>query len=63
MTRPRRAITGLQPARADVILAGACVILAGACVIRNVMEKLGRSSLVASDQGLRHGVLVDRFGG
>ncbi len=52
----RRRITGLQPARADVILAGACII-------RTVMDKLGRSSLVVSDHGLRHGLLVDRFGG
>ena len=52
----RRAITGLQPGRADIILAGACVV-------RTVMEKLRRDSLVASDRGLRHGLLVDRFGG
>jgi exopolyphosphatase / guanosine-5'-triphosphate,3'-diphosphate pyrophosphatase len=51
----RRTIVGLQPARADVILAGACVV-------RTVMERLGRTSLVVSDRGLRHGVLVERFG-
>ena len=27
-----------------------------------VMEKLGRDTLTVSDRGLRHGVLVDRFG-
>jgi exopolyphosphatase/guanosine-5'-triphosphate,3'-diphosphate pyrophosphatase len=51
----RRAIIGLQPKRADVILAGACIV-------RTVMEKLGQSSLTVSDRGLRHGVLVERFG-
>ncbi len=51
----RRAIAGLQPKRADVILAGACIV-------RTVMEKLGRETLVVSDRGLRHGLLVERFG-
>jgi exopolyphosphatase/guanosine-5'-triphosphate,3'-diphosphate pyrophosphatase len=51
----RRSIAGLQPKRAEVILAGACVI-------RTVLEKLGAESLTVSDRGLRHGVLVDRFG-
>ncbi|MFO0888108.1 MAG: hypothetical protein U0790_03060 [Isosphaeraceae bacterium] len=58
-TRPsaeRRAIVGLQPNRADVILAGACIV-------RTVMDKLGKSSLSVSDRGLRHGLLIDRFGG
>jgi exopolyphosphatase/guanosine-5'-triphosphate,3'-diphosphate pyrophosphatase len=52
----RRAIVGLQPKRAEVILAGACIV-------RTVMEKLGKDSLTVSDRGLRHGVLVERFGG
>ena len=51
----RRAIVGLQPKRADVILAGACII-------RAVMEKLGKEALAVSDRGLRHGVLAERFG-
>ena len=50
----RRQIVGLQPKRADVILAGACVV-------RTVLEKLGRDALSVSDRGLRHGLLVDRF--
>jgi exopolyphosphatase/guanosine-5'-triphosphate,3'-diphosphate pyrophosphatase len=50
----RRAIVGLQPKRAEVILAGACII-------RTIMEKLGRESLTVSDRGLRHGVLAERF--
>jgi exopolyphosphatase/guanosine-5'-triphosphate,3'-diphosphate pyrophosphatase len=51
----RRAIVGLQPKRAEVILAGACII-------RSIMDKLGAESLTVSDRGLRHGVLVERFG-
>jgi exopolyphosphatase/guanosine-5'-triphosphate,3'-diphosphate pyrophosphatase len=51
----RRAIVGLQPKRAEVILAGACII-------RTIMEKLGMGSLTVSDRGLRHGVLAERFG-
>ena len=51
----RRAIVGLQPKRAEVILAGACIV-------RTVMEKLGKHSFAVSDRGLRHGVLAERFG-
>jgi exopolyphosphatase/guanosine-5'-triphosphate,3'-diphosphate pyrophosphatase len=50
----RRGIAGLQPKRADVILAGACIV-------RSVMEKLGQQRLTVSDRGLRHGVLAERF--
>ena len=52
----RRAIVGLQPKRADVILAGACIV-------KIVMDKLGKDRLSVSDRGLRHGLLIDRFGG
>ena len=51
----RREIVGLQPARAEVILAGVLVV-------RSVMEKLGHDTLTVSDRGLRHGLLVERFG-
>jgi exopolyphosphatase/guanosine-5'-triphosphate,3'-diphosphate pyrophosphatase len=51
----RRSIVGLQPNRAEVILAGACVV-------RTVMTKLGRDAFVVSDRGLRHGLVVARFG-
>lgn len=51
----RRSIVGLQPDRAEVILAGACIV-------RTVMEQLGSDSLTVSDRGLRHGVLLERFG-
>jgi exopolyphosphatase/guanosine-5'-triphosphate,3'-diphosphate pyrophosphatase len=52
----RRSIVGLQPKRAEVILAGACIV-------RTVMEKLGQDRLTVSDRSLRHGLLVERFGG
>jgi exopolyphosphatase/guanosine-5'-triphosphate,3'-diphosphate pyrophosphatase len=51
----RRAIVGLQPARAEVILAGACIVL-------SVLRKLGCDALTVSDRGLRHGLLAERFG-
>jgi exopolyphosphatase/guanosine-5'-triphosphate,3'-diphosphate pyrophosphatase len=51
----RRSIVGLQPGRAEVILAGACIV-------RTVLDRLDCDSLTVSDRGLRHGVLVDRFG-
>jgi exopolyphosphatase/guanosine-5'-triphosphate,3'-diphosphate pyrophosphatase len=50
----RRKIVGLQPKRADVILAGACIV-------KTVMDKLSKDSLSVSDRGLRHGLLIDRF--
>lgn len=51
----RRAIPGLQPMRAELILAGACIV-------RTVMAKLGRPALLVSDRGLRHALLAERFG-
>jgi exopolyphosphatase/guanosine-5'-triphosphate,3'-diphosphate pyrophosphatase len=51
----RRRIVGLQPNRADVMLAGACIV-------RTVLDKLRKASLRVSDRGVRHGLLVDRFG-
>ena len=50
----RRSIPGLQPKRAEVILAGACIV-------RTVMELLDHDRLTVSDRGLRHGVLAERF--
>jgi len=50
----RRAIVGLQPARAEVILSGACIV-------RTVLDKLHCDELTVSDRGLRHGLLVERF--
>ena len=51
----RAEIVGLQPGRAEIILAGACIV-------RGVLTKLGNSSLTVSDRGLRHGLLRERFG-
>ncbi|WP_107765656.1 Ppx/GppA phosphatase family protein [Nocardioides terrigena] len=51
----RRDIAGLQPARAEVILAGACII-------RTILMLTGQQSLTVSDRGLRHGVIAERFG-
>jgi exopolyphosphatase/guanosine-5'-triphosphate,3'-diphosphate pyrophosphatase len=51
----RRDIVGLQPKRAEVILAGACIV-------HTVMERLDLDALTVSDRGLRHGLLEERFG-
>jgi exopolyphosphatase/guanosine-5'-triphosphate,3'-diphosphate pyrophosphatase len=51
----RRSITGLQPNRGRVILAGACIV-------RTILEKLGKNRLTISDRALRHGLLAERFG-
>ena len=50
----RRQIVGLQPARAEVILAGACIV-------RTILTKLDHTSVTVSDRGLRHGVVLARF--
>ena len=50
----RREIVGLQPARAEVILAGACIV-------RTVLDKLQCDELTVSDRGLRHALIVERF--
>ena len=48
----RRAIPGLQPKRADVILTGACIL-------KVIMERLNAPQLTISDRGLRHGLAFD----
>ena len=48
----RRAIPGLQPKRADVILSGACIL-------KVVLERLSADQLIISDRGLRHGLAFD----
>ena len=50
----RRGIAGLQPARAEVILAGACIV-------RTILALTGSEAATVSDRGLRHGVLAERF--
>ncbi len=52
----RRAIVGLHPKRADIILAGAAIVLA-------VLDRLDADHMLVSDRGLRHGLLFDRFVG
>ena len=59
LSRPvaeRHAIVGLDPGRADIILAGSAIVLA-------VLRKLGADAVRVSDRGVRHGLLLDRFGG
>ncbi len=51
----RREIVGLQPARAEVILAGACIV-------RTILDLLDVEAVKVSDHGLRHGVLLAHFG-
>ncbi|MDR1733008.1 MAG: Ppx/GppA family phosphatase [Synergistaceae bacterium] len=48
----RKKIVGLQPKRADVILAGACIV-------RVIMKMLGVEKLTVSDRGLRHGLMYE----
>lgn len=52
-TQERREIVGLQPARA-------AVILAGACIVRTILTISDQDRLTVSDRGLRHGVLAER---
>ncbi len=50
----RKLIAGLQPKRADVILAGAGIV-------KTILESFKLEVLTISDRGLRHGLLFDRF--
>jgi exopolyphosphatase/guanosine-5'-triphosphate,3'-diphosphate pyrophosphatase len=50
----RKGIIGLQPKRADVILAGVCIV-------KVIMDKLNADSFTVSDRGIRHGLMYDRF--
>jgi len=52
----RRTVKGLQPKRADVIVAGGLVL-------RAAMDALDAAEVTVSDRGLRWGLLVDRFSG
>ena len=51
----RKTIVGLQPKRADVILAGVGIIY-------TIVKKFGVDSVTISDRGIRHGLMMDRFG-
>lgn len=48
----RREMPGLQPKRADVILAGACIL-------KVILTRLNAPRLTISDRGLRHGLAFD----
>ncbi len=48
----RRRLPGLEPARADIIVAGAAICL-------GAMERLDFDALTVSDGGLREGILLD----
>lgn len=50
----RKTLPGLQPKRADVIVAGGHVLL-------GAMRAVGATELTVSDRGLRWGLLADRF--
>ncbi|ABR47315.1 Ppx/GppA phosphatase [Alkaliphilus metalliredigens QYMF] len=50
----RQQIVGLQPKRAEVILAGACIL-------KVIMERMSMDHLTISDRGLRHGLAYDLF--
>jgi len=52
----RRLLPGLQPERADVIIAGAVLLEAA-------LDRLGAAGTRVSDHGLRWGLLLSRFGG
>ena len=51
----RREVKGLEPARADVIVAGGLILLAA-------LERLGAEVCVVGDRGVRWGLLQERFG-
>jgi exopolyphosphatase/guanosine-5'-triphosphate,3'-diphosphate pyrophosphatase len=50
----RKTIPGLEPKRADVILAGACLI-------DRMMTLFAARQLIVSDQGVRYGLLYERL--
>jgi exopolyphosphatase/guanosine-5'-triphosphate,3'-diphosphate pyrophosphatase len=50
----RKQIPGLQPKRADVILAGAAIV-------KTIMDIFRINSFTISDRGLRHGLMFDLY--
>lgn len=50
----RKQMPGLPADRADVILAGGMIVSA-------IMEQMQSESVIISDRGVRHGLLIDRF--
>ena len=56
-TQPQREkMPGLDPRRADVILAGACIL-------REVAQRSGAHHVIVSDRGIRWGLLYERLSG
>ncbi|MBU1936285.1 Ppx/GppA family phosphatase, partial [bacterium] len=51
----RKTIVGLQPERADVILAGVGIV-------RTILKKFAVDAVTISDRGVRHGLMIERFG-
>jgi exopolyphosphatase/guanosine-5'-triphosphate,3'-diphosphate pyrophosphatase len=51
----RQQVPGMEPGRADIILGGLAIAL-------GTMRHLDCESVTVSDRGLRHGLLIDRFG-
>ncbi|MCD6419205.1 MAG: Ppx/GppA family phosphatase [Synergistetes bacterium] len=51
----RRHIVGLEPERADIILGGAAILY-------SLLKSLRIDSFFVSDRGLRHGLMIERFG-
>jgi exopolyphosphatase/guanosine-5'-triphosphate,3'-diphosphate pyrophosphatase len=51
----RKLIRGLEPKRADVILAGAYLV-------QRIMQWFGVRQVIVSDQGIRYGLLYERLG-
>ena len=49
----RKKIPGLEPKRADVILAGACLI-------ERIMTSFHAEEVIVSDQGVRYGLLYEK---
>ena len=54
MVAERKQIPGLEPKRADVILAGALLI-------DRIMAHFQMDQAIVSDQGIRYGLLFDRL--
>ena len=50
----RRKLKGLDPTRADIIVAGTAIV-------RTVMEKLGAEELIVSYKGVRYGVIYEHL--
>jgi exopolyphosphatase/guanosine-5'-triphosphate,3'-diphosphate pyrophosphatase len=50
----RQDIVGLNPKRADIILAGTGIV-------KVIFQHLGMKALLVSDRGVRHGLMYDRF--